>query len=143
MNITPISFNTQTKATNLNPNFKADFVFTKASARTFREEMKRHIYESPLKSLKGKNPLQILVKKIKEMYPGRKVKLYYEPSKYYGMSYINGSSVYSPAEWIADSGNKKLIDAGTHYSEGNVPSDTPIENLFRRIVENPKYFFGN
>ena len=141
MFITPVSNRAPNYSKN-SPNFKADFVFTKTTARAFKREMRALAYEQPLKTLRGKNPLQLLVKQIKSMHPDKKIKLYYEPSKHIGSSYITHRPMYTPARWVADSGTKKIVDAGSHMSEFDYPSKNPIQNLFSDIVRLSETFFA-
>ena len=128
---------------NNTPSFKANFVFTKDSALALKKEMRQLAFQQPVKTLRGRNPLQILIKKIKVMHPNCNVKLFYEPKKHIGQSPINFRPVYSPARWVADSGNKRFVDAGFHMSESDpIPSETPITNLLKAIVKNPESFWG-
>ncbi len=142
MHLNALSQTSFSNSFNTNPNFKARFVFTKDSAMAFKHEMKDLAYRYPIKTLKGKNPLQILVKRVKTMYPEQKVKLFFEPSRHIGQSPINYRAVFTPPRWVADSGNNKIVKAGFHMADGDFSfPENPIQNLLKSIVNNPDKFF--
>ena len=126
-----------------NINFKANFKFSKAAAQQFNSEMYTLIGKNPIKSLRGQNRLQILVNKIKAMYPEETIKLDLSKSKYLGTSYLTGRGVHSACYWFGESriGNRAFT-SGYHTSEeGYIESSTPIEDILREICKNPKKFF--
>lgn len=134
MNINKIQEYNLIKNSPSNLNFKANFVFTRRSAYQFKKEMKNAILEHPFASILGKNPLQTLVKNIKNIHPEKNIKIYKPESVYMGLSYINNyKPVFSDVYWIAKSGFKAVT--------AELNDKKPIQTLLEKIIDNPEYFF--